>query len=151
MIMAYIINLPISNTNTTASQTVEVIPLILLEYLNRSSWNLVCIPCHLRPSQQCTSCISPISNTNTTASHIIEVIPLILLWIPEPTVMKLGMYILPSEVISTVYLINYSHQEYQHWSLPNCDVLLTSLRIHTKVFSAYRIRYSNYCERKVGD
>jgi hypothetical protein len=41
----------ISNTNTAASHIVEVITLILLEWLNGSSWNLVCthMSRHLRP------------------------------------------------------------------------------------------------------
>jgi hypothetical protein len=39
-----------------------------------------------------------------------------------------------SEAISTVYLINDSHQSYHHSSLPNGTVLLTSLSIYTKVF-----------------
>jgi hypothetical protein len=45
----------ISNTNTIASQLVEVIFLILFECLNGSSCDLVCIPYHLRPSQRRTS------------------------------------------------------------------------------------------------
>jgi hypothetical protein len=40
---AYIMN-PISNTNTGASQIVEVISLTLLERLNRSSWNMFLMP-----------------------------------------------------------------------------------------------------------
>jgi hypothetical protein len=57
--------------NTTASQTVEVITLRLLECPNWSSWKLVCTKCHLMPSQQCISQFTLISsNTNTVASQI---------------------------------------------------------------------------------
>jgi hypothetical protein len=44
----------ISNTNTIASQILEVIPLILLECFNRLSWELVCISSHLRSYQRRT-------------------------------------------------------------------------------------------------
>jgi hypothetical protein len=53
---------------------------------------------------------------------------------PEPIVMRLGIYNMPPEAISTVYLVNHSHEQYQHCSLTNCIVLLTRLRIHTEVF-----------------
>jgi hypothetical protein len=39
----------------------------------KSSWNLVCISCHLRPSQRHASQTSPTSNTNTAASQTTEV------------------------------------------------------------------------------
>lgn len=35
--------------NISASQIIEAIPLILPKGLYRLPWNLVCIPCHLRP------------------------------------------------------------------------------------------------------
>jgi hypothetical protein len=59
----------ISNTTTAASITVEVIT--LPEHLNKSSWNLVCISCHLSSSQWHTAQIPPISNINTAASQIV--------------------------------------------------------------------------------
>jgi hypothetical protein len=53
--MAYI-KIPLfSNTNTITSLTVEILPLILLECLDQSSWDLVCVSWHVRPSQQFTS------------------------------------------------------------------------------------------------
>jgi hypothetical protein len=70
-----------------------------------------------------------ISNTNTTASQIVEVTTLIL-----PIVLRMDIYITPPEVISTMYFMNHTHQQYQHYSLPNCIVLLTSLRMRNTVF-----------------
>jgi hypothetical protein len=48
--------------------------------------------------------------------------------------MKPDMYIMPSEAMSMVYLINNFNQYFQQCGLSNCIVFLTSLRIHTKVF-----------------
>jgi hypothetical protein len=45
-----------------------------------------------------------------------------------PTVMNIYMHRIPSEIISTVYFVNQFNHEYQHCSLANCIVLLTSLR-----------------------
>jgi hypothetical protein len=50
--------------------------------------------------------------------------------------MKLYMYIMPSEAITTVYtyFMNCNHQSYQHYFLPNCIVLVT--------FYAYVLKFS---------
>jgi hypothetical protein len=52
--------------------------LINFECLNRSSWNLVLISCHLMSSQGHTSKTPLINNTNTVASQIVEPINLTL-------------------------------------------------------------------------
>jgi hypothetical protein len=44
--VAYLRNPVTSSTDTTTSKTVEALP----RCPNQSSWNLVCISCHLRPS-----------------------------------------------------------------------------------------------------
>jgi hypothetical protein len=41
---------PINNTNIEASKIVELLTLILFEFPNRSSRNLLCVSFHLRPS-----------------------------------------------------------------------------------------------------
>jgi hypothetical protein len=52
---------------------------------------------------------------------------------------------LDREFFSTTYIISASNWWYQHYSIPNWIVLLTSVRIHsTKLFSFT-------CTRKVGD
>jgi hypothetical protein len=59
------------STNTSSSQAVEVISLVLPEYRNQSSCNLVRTFRHVKPSQPCTSSISPFYNNNTVASKIV--------------------------------------------------------------------------------
>jgi hypothetical protein len=51
----------------------------LLEGLQQSSWNLVCISRHMKPSQRHTSEMSWISNTNITASQFVTEITIMLL------------------------------------------------------------------------
>jgi hypothetical protein len=41
-------------------------------------------------------------------------------WTPVPIFMKLGVYILPRDAISTAYLLNSLDQQYQHYILSNC-------------------------------
>jgi hypothetical protein len=60
---AYFTNPLTCNRNTAASQTVEV-TFIFLKCLNRSSWNLACMSCHLGSSQWHSSQIIPVSNIN---------------------------------------------------------------------------------------
>jgi hypothetical protein len=46
------------------------------------------------------------SNTNIITSQIVEANTLNITRMPEPIVMRLGMYIMPPEAISTAYLIS---------------------------------------------
>jgi hypothetical protein len=85
---AYLIIPLVNGINTTASQIVEVITLILLEWVNKSSWNLVHISFHLRPSQRCTSQITPTSNTNTGAPQIV-----LFYWLHYAYILNFSIYL----------------------------------------------------------
>jgi hypothetical protein len=57
-------------------------------------------------------------------------------WIPELILMKLGMYILAPEPISTTYFIHSSHQSvcvYPVSMLGNVLVKMLPHRLHTKL------------------
>jgi hypothetical protein len=55
----------------------------------------------------------------------------------EPIFMKLGKYNMPHEAISTAYIINPSHQQYQHHSFSNfwgeINIAWTSVPIFMKL------------------
>jgi hypothetical protein len=51
-------------------------------------------------------------------------------WMPEPIIMKLGMYIMASEHISTGYFINSSHQSVCLYGYP-LSLLLTNSLTHS--------------------
>jgi hypothetical protein len=127
----YLRNPLISCTNTTASQVLEVIPLISLEFQGQSLWDLVChaIWGHLNNKYHKSF---PLSNTYTTASQIIEVIILILPKCPNRSswnVVHVSCHLRPSRV---VYFINHSPISDTITSAAK-TVLVTSLHIHTKV------------------
>jgi hypothetical protein len=61
----------------------------------------------------------------------------------HPIIIKLGMYIVPPEAISTSYFLNPSHKKYQHCIPSNCVVLLTSLRKKIQSFICICIKYTD--------
>jgi hypothetical protein len=61
--------------------------LILPKCQNKSSWNLLCISCHLSSSLWCSSCSTSISNTNAAAHQIV-----LFYWLHYVYILKFSFY-----------------------------------------------------------
>jgi hypothetical protein len=113
----YIINPLISNTNTIASQLVEVMHLLLLECLDRSSWDVICLSCHMRSSQCPTEeslslvilTLQPLKLSRQYSKYYLNS------WTDRHETWYI--YDMPSAIVSTAYIINPFHEQYQHCSL----------------------------------
>jgi hypothetical protein len=105
--MVYTILVLINNANTSLSDS-EIMPLILLECQNPSSWDFVM---YIMPPEAISTAYlgnpSPYQFQHYNLSNCRDSY-LKITWPPKP-VMKFDMNVMPSETIIVVHLINESH------------------------------------------